>query len=236
MSTARTRILIVDDHTIVRKGLAMVLRLEPDFEVAGEAADGAEGLTLARQLQPDLVLLDLMMPEMDGQSLAAALRSELPEVRILFLSGAELDERLLDVLAQGVDGYVMKDIEPDDLRQAIRAVARGEAYLQPAVARRLLDRFSGQARAQATAMTAVEAYPEPGTIDQPVVEELTPRELEILQHMAGAATYREIAAELFISEETVRSHAKHILSKLGQPNRVQAVLTAVRLGLIELPE
>ena len=219
MDEERIRILIVDDHAVVRKGLAMVLRLEPDFEVVGEAGDGHKAVELARRLRPDLVLLDLVMPGMSGEETARALRAAVPGVRVLVLTGAELDEGLLDMLASGVDGYVLKDIEPDELAQAIRAVARGEAYLHPVIARRVLDR-----------LTTRQAQP-------PVPDmQLTPRELEVLRLMATPATYREIAEQLVVSEETVRSHAKRILSKLQQPNRAQAVLAAVRAGLIELPE
>ncbi len=213
------RILIVDDHAVVRKGLVMVLRLEPDFEIVGEADNGIKAIELARQLHPDLVLLDLMMPEMDGEKTLHILQKEHPDIKVLILSGIELDDRVLDVLAAGVDGYVMKDIEPNELAQAIRTVAQGEAYLHPALARRVLERMAAKKRASPPA---------------PQVR-LTPREEEVLRWMATPATYREIAKKLFVSEETIRSHAKHILSKLEQPNRAQAVLAAVRVGLIELP-
>jgi len=215
----RIRILIADDHAVVRKGLVMVLRLEADFEIVGEAENGAEAVELAQHLQPDLVLLDLVMPQMDGQEAMQALRAAMPNIRVLVLSGIELDDRVLDLLAAGVDGYVMKDVEPNELTQAIRTVARGEAYLHPALARRVLERTA----ARRTLMPA------------PLVR-LTPREQEVLRWMATAATYREIAEELFVTEETIRSHAKRILSKLQQPNRAQAVLAAVRAGLINLPE
>lgn len=215
----RIRILIADDHAVVRKGLVMVLRLEPDFEVVGEAGDGRKAVELARTLQPDLVLLDLVMPGMKGEATVRALREAGPDVRVLVLTGAKLDEELANMLAAGVDGYVLKDIEPDELEQAIRAVAQGEAYLQPAVARRVLDRLAARQQAPSAPKT-----------------QLTPRELEVLQLMATPATYREIGEQLVISEETVRSHAKAILSKLQQPNRTQAVLAAVRAGLIELPQ
>lgn len=218
MAENRIRLLIVDDHAVVRKGLVMMLRLEPDFEIIGEAENGTKAVKLAKHLQPDLVLLDFVMPEMDGQATAAALQAAAPDARILMLTGVALDERVLEMLAVEVDGYVMKDIEPDELAQAIRTVARGEAYLHPTLARRLLNRVTERRPAL------------------PPQIQLTQREREILRWMATPATYREIAEKLFVSEETIRSHAKHILSKLQQPNRAQAVLAAVRAGLIDLPE
>ncbi len=219
MAESQIRLLIVDDHAVVRKGLAMVLRLEPDLEIVGEAENGAKAVELAKKLRPDLVLLDFVMPEMDGQATALALQAALPGVRILMLTGVALDERVLEMLAVEVDGYVMKDIEPDELAQAIRTVAKGEAYLHPALARRVLARVS-----------------ERRTPALPPQIQLTQREQEVLRWMATPATYREIAERLFVSEETIRSHTKHILSKLQQPNRAQAVLAAVRAGLISLPE
>lgn len=215
----RTRILIVDDHAIVRKGLIMMLRLETDFEIVGEAESGPRAIELAQELRPDLVLLDFVMPEMNGADTAAALQSISTQTKIMLLTGVELDDRVLDMLAAGVDGYVIKDIEPAELAQAIRTVARGEAYLHPSLARQVLSRAALQRASPPT----------------PPVR-LTPREQEVLNWMATPATYREIAEQLFVSEETIRSHAKHILSKLQQPNRAQAVLAAVRAGLIELPQ
>lgn len=210
------RILIVDDHAVVRKGLAMVLRLEASFEVVGEAGDGRQALELAQKLRPDLVLLDRKMPGMDGHETAVALRALMPGLKVLILTGAELDSGVYDLLAAGVDGYVLKDIDPQELKQAIRAVASGEAYLHPVVARMVLDRMGG--------------LPRPGLHSQ-----LTPRELEVLHWLSTPLTYRQVAEQLHVSEETVRSHAKHILEKLGQPNRAQAVLAAMRLGLVEVP-
>lgn len=215
----KTRILIVDDHAVVRKGLIMVLRLEPDFEIVGEAENGQIAVEMAQRLRPDLVLLDYVMPEMDGGDTSIALRKLLPDVKILMLSGVELDDRALDLLSTGVDGYIIKDIEPEELSQAIRTVAQGEAYLHPSLARRLLNQMTNQRQ----------ATPGPAT-------HLTPREKEVLTWMATPKTYREIAEELVVTEETIRSHAKNILSKLHQPNRAQAVLAAVRAGLLELPE
>lgn len=240
------RLIIVDDHAVVRHGLALVLQLEADFQVVGEARDGREGIELVQQLKPDLVLMDLVMPNLDGKQAAIAMRRALPDVRILILSGAELDDRLIDVLAIGVDGYALKDIEPKELLRAMRSVMNGEAYLHPSVARRVLDQlYPGQpsrltssstvsVRRQSQARVGSSTSEQPGKVES--LPAFTPREMEILHHMASPASYKEIGDALVISEETVRTHAKRILSKLGQPNRVQAVLAAVRLGLIGLPE
>lgn len=219
MADETIKILIVDDHAVVRRGLIMVLRLEPDFEVVGEAENGAVALDMAGKLNPDLVLLDFAMPKMDGAETARALQKTMPDVKVLVLSGVEIDDRVLDLLASGVDGYIIKDIEPDELAQAIRTVAHGEAYLHPSLARRVLNRMTARQKAK------------------PVPQvRLTPREQEVLRWMATPSTYREIAEQLYVSEETIRSHAKRILSKFQQPNRAQVVLAAVRVGLLELPE
>lgn len=207
------RILIVDDHAVVRKGLAMVLRLEPDIEIVGEAENGRAGLEAAQRVRPDIVLADLVMPEMDGQEMALALRKSNPTIKLIMLTGTEVDDRVYDLVAAGVEGYVLKNIEPGELVRAIRAVVHGEAYLHPDVMKKILSRMQ----------------PQPSSLVS-----LTPRELEILEWMASPNTYKQIAAELTVSEETVRSHAKNILEKMKQPNRAQAVLAAMRMGLIKL--
>ncbi|MCC6300893.1 MAG: response regulator transcription factor [Anaerolineales bacterium] len=211
------RILIVDDHAVVRKGLALVLRLEPGFEVIGEAENGQAGLEAAHSLNPDIVLVDLVMPTMDGQEMALTLRRSDPEIKIMMLTGTEVDDRVFDLVAAGVEGYVLKNIEPAELVGAIRSVMRGEAYLHPNVLKRALSRMRGEPQG-ASAVS------------------LTPRELEVLKWMATPNTYKQIAKQLNVSEETVRSHAKNILEKMKQPNRAQAVLAAVRTGLIKLSE
>jgi DNA-binding NarL/FixJ family response regulator len=215
--TEPIRLLIVDDHAVVRKGLAMVLRLEPDLLVVGEAENGRRGLERARELQPDIVLVDMVMPEMDGQAMALALRKAMPAIKIMILSGTEVDERVFDLIAAGIEAYVLKNVEPGELVRAIHSVMRGEAYLHPDVLKKVLSRMH--------AAPAASSLPA-----------LTARELEVLDWMASANTYRQIAQQLSVSEETVRSHAKSILEKLGQPNRSQAVLAAMRLGLIQLHE
>jgi DNA-binding NarL/FixJ family response regulator len=207
------RILIVDDHAVVRKGLAMVLRLEPDIEIVGEAENGHSGLEAAQRIVPDIVLADLVMPEMGGQEMALSLRKTNPGIKIMMLTGTEVDDRVYDLVAAGIEGYVLKNIEPGELVRAIHAVVHGEAYLHPDVMKKVISRMQPQRSS---------------------VISLTPRELEILEWMASPNTYKQIAAQLCVSEETVRSHAKNILEKMKQPNRAQAVLTAMRIGLIKL--
>lgn len=213
MSDETIRILIVDDHAVVRKGLAMVLRLEPGIEVVGEAENGRVGLEAAQRLHPDIALLDLIMPEIDGQEMALALRKSMPHIKIMMLTGTEVDDRVFDLVAAGIEGYVLKNIEPAELVRAIRAVMHGEAYLHPDVMKKVMERMQSQN--------------EPPT-------PLTPREMEILEYMSTPNTYKQIAGQLNISEETVRSHAKNIMEKLKQPNRAQAVLAAMKMGLIKL--
>jgi DNA-binding NarL/FixJ family response regulator len=210
------RILIVDDHAVVRKGLVMVLRLEPDLEVVGEAENGRAGLEAAKKINPDIVLVDLVMPEMDGQEMALVLRKTHPKIKIMMLTGTEVDDRVFELVAAGIEGYVLKNIEPGELVRAIHAVVHGEAYLHPDVMRKVVSRMS---QPQHTLSVS-----------------LTPREHEVLEWMATPNTYRQIAKQLSVSEETIRSHAKNILEKMKQPNRAQAVLAAMRLGLIEIQE
>ncbi len=193
----------------------MVLRLEPDLEVIGEAENGRVGLEMAKRLCPDIVLVDLVMPEMDGQEMALALRKSNPGIKVMMLTGTEVDDRVFDLVAAGIEGYVLKQIEPGELVRAIHAVVNGEAYLHPDVMKKVVGRMHGQ-------------------LQQAPPVSLTPRELEVLEWMASPNTYRQIAKQLSVSEETVRSHAKNILEKLGQPNRSQAVLFAIKQGYIKL--
>ncbi len=208
------RILICDDHEVVRKGLSLVLRQEPDFEIVGEAQDGNEALAKASELNPTLILLDWKMPGADGITTARTIRQRNPNIRILMLSGAPVEDAILDSLDAGVDGFVHKAISPANLALAIRVVAGGQPYLDPEVTKSLLERANIGSRQQKIA--------------------LTPREMDVLRLMATPATYSQIGKQLSISEETVRTHAKNILTKLEQPNRTQAVIAGLRAHLISL--
>lgn len=214
------RILLADDHAVVRRGLEMVLRLEPDFEVVGDAANGEEAVTQTQRLRPDLVLLDLKMPRMDGVAAVSAIKRQAPHTRVLMLTGIEAGEEIIKALEAGADGYILKEVSPDELIHAIRVVGAGEAYLQPTVTKHVLAHMRAPRG----------RTPQPATPREP----LTPREREILRLMATSATNKDIAEQLSISEETVRSHIKNILAKLGQPNRTQAVVAALRAGWITL--
>ncbi len=212
----KIRILIVEDHEVVRKGLAVLLEAAEDLEVVGEASTGEEAIAQAQALQPDVVLMDLKLAGLDGVEASQRIKVSSPQTKVLVLTGLEDDEHLFQALRRGVDGYLLKAIAPAELVRAIRAVARGEAFFHPVAARKMLERFSAGSR-------------EP----QPSIQ-LTAREHQVLRLMATSATYRGIADKLCVTEETVRKHAKSILHKLDQPDRTQAVLTALRAGLIEL--
>ncbi|MCB9420105.1 MAG: response regulator transcription factor [Ardenticatenaceae bacterium] len=212
------RILLADDHEVVRRGLSLVLRQEPDFVVVGEAENGLEAIGMVFDLVPDLALLDWKMPQMDGLQAAREIKKNIPTVRTMILSGATVETAVLDALDDGVDGFVHKDISPRQLAHAIRVVASGKAYLGPEVTQALISR--SQAANQPP--------------NQPTIPTLSPREMEVLNLMATPATYREIGEQLYIGEETVRTYAKRIFTKLDQPNRTQAVIMAIRAGLIAI--
>lgn len=210
------RILVADDHAVVRRGLILVLRQEADFEVVAEARDGREAVRLAQEMSPHVALLDWKMPRLDGLQAAAELQKSAPAVHTLVLSGAPVEAEALDALDRGVEGFVHKDVSPAGLVHAIRQVAAGKRYLGPEIAQALLERSRHAASAERERVS------------------LSPREREVLELMATVATYKEIAARLSISETTVHTYVKRIFTKLNQPNRTQAVIAALRLGLISL--
>ncbi|MFI0421473.1 response regulator [Spongiactinospora sp. 9N601] len=212
MADAPIRLLIADDHPIVRDGIRGMFTGDPAFEVLGEAADGAQAVALARALNPDVILMDLRMPRMDGVTAIKELARLGIAARVLVLTTYDTDRDVLPAIEAGATGYLLKDTGRDELAQAVRTAARGEAVLSPSVATRLL----GQVRAPADPLSA--------------------RELEVLRLIAEGATNREAAARLFISEATVKSHVLHIYAKLGVNDRAAAVATAFRRGLLVLDD
>ena len=204
------RILIADDHSVVRQGLRMFLGLDPELEVIGEARDGAEALQRAHELHPDVVLIDLLMPVMDGIAAISAIKRELPDIELIALTSVLDDSSVIGAVRAGAIGYLLKDTEADDLRRAIKAAAAGQVQLSPKAAARL--------------MREVRAPDSP--------EALTEREVDVLRLLAQGQANKQIASNLRIGEKTVKTHVSNILAKLGVPSRTQAALYAVRIGLV----
>ena len=204
------RILLVDDHTVVRQGLRMFLQLADDLEVVGEATDGRDAVHKVRALEPDVVLMDLVMPVMDGVAAIGAIKDEFPDVEVIALTSVLEDDKVVGAVQAGATGYLLKDTEADSLRTAIRAAARGEVQLAPEAAARLIR----EVRAP----------------EQP--EQLTERETDVLRLLAEGRSNKEIASALFIGEKTVKTHVSSILRKFDVPSRTAAALHAVRTGLV----
>jgi NarL family two-component system response regulator LiaR len=218
MTDAPIRILVVDDHTVVRKGIRALLAEIEDIEVVGEARTGQEAITQAESLNPDVILMDLVMPEMDGIEAIRHLSIHQPEARILVLTSFTADDKVFPAIKAGALGYLLKDSDPADLVRAVRQVHRDEPCLHPSIARRVLQELS---------------QPVP---PRPAPEPLTDREVEVLQLLAQGLGNQEIAEQLVIAEVTVRTHVSNILSKLHLANRVQATLYALREGLTSLQD
>jgi len=218
-STDPIRVLLVDDQALIRVGFRLVLEAEDDIRVVGEAADGAEGVELAGRLRPDVVLMDVRMPGVSGIAATEQIVAELPETRVLVLTTFDLDEYAFGAIAAGAGGFLLKDAQRHELLSAVRAVHRGDAVLAPQVTRRLLDHLGSQLRLTAPA-------------DDPT-SRLTDRERDVFIAMGEGLTNSEIAARLFLGESTVKTHVGRVLTKLDARDRVQAVILAHRLGLVE---
>ena len=213
------RILLVDDQPLFREGLRTLLSVQPDFEVVGEAGNGAEALRLARSLRPAVVLMDLQMPVLDGVAATRRLRQEQPECRVIVLTTFDDDELVFDGLRAGAIGYLLKDAPSEKLGEAIRSAARGESFLQPSVAAKVIAEFARLTRKP-------EAHP------STLIEPLSEREREVLRLIANGSSNREIAGKLCLAEGTVKNHITNILAKLAVRDRTQAALKAVELGLL----
>jgi NarL family two-component system response regulator LiaR len=210
------RVLVADDHAIVRNGICALLTTEEDITVVGEARDGKQAVEEAKRLQPDVILMDLVMPGMDGLEAIRRITAAQPEVRILVLTGFDTADQVVPAIKAGALGYLLKISGPNELIQAIHQVHCGQSSLHPAVARMLLDQLNGTPR------------------NPPAVEPLTEREIEVLRLVAAGQSNREISDELAISEATVRTHVSNILGKLNLCSRTQAALYALREGLASL--
>jgi DNA-binding NarL/FixJ family response regulator len=211
------RVLIADDQELVRAGFSMIIDSRDDLDVVGEAGDGVQAVALTRSLRPDVVLMDVRMPRMDGIEATRQLVAAGSPARVIILTTFDLDEPVFAALRAGASGFLLKDTRPDDLTAAVRVVARGEALLAPTVTRRLLDRFAGEL---------------PGGAPPPALDALSEREVEVLALVARALSNDEIAERLTLSRATVKTHLSAILFKLGLRDRVQAAVLAYECGLV----
>jgi NarL family two-component system response regulator LiaR len=222
------RILLVDDHAIVRDGLRAVLKLQPDIEVVGEAEDGQAAVSMAGSLAPDVVLMDLVMPGMDGIEAIRRIVAGRPESRILVLTSFSAEDKVFPAIKAGAMGYLLKDCDSEELVRAILQVQRGESSLHPKIARMLLQEMAAPRGAGVS-----RSPPRP---ERPTADPLTERELDVLKLVAHGKSNREIADELVVAEGTVRTHVSNILSKLHLASRTQATLFALREGLTSLDD
>jgi len=212
-----TRVLIADDDDLMRAGLAELLTVDPEIEVAGQAATGREAVEQARRLTPDVVLMDVRMPDLDGIAATRELARAAPGVRVLILTTFEQDDYVFGALRAGASGFLLKRTRPEELLAAVHTIAAGDSMLSPSVTRRVIDRMAQQ--------------PTPKLVDQARLDALTPREREVLERIARGLSNREIAAALAVEESTIRTHVKRILMKLELRDRIQAVIFAYETGL-----
>jgi DNA-binding NarL/FixJ family response regulator len=220
-SSEPIRVLVVDDHAVFRRGLQMVLEQEPDIEVVGEAGDGTEAVTMAANTAPDIVLLDVRMPKRGGIDACTAIKDAVPSVAIIMLTISDEEADLYDAIKAGAVGYLLKDIPIDEIATAVRAVRGGQSYISPSMASKLLTEFA----------TMVRRTDERQQLPAP---KLTDREMEVLKLVAKGLNNRDIAKQLFISENTVKNHIRNILEKLQLHSRMEAVVYAVREKLLEI--
>jgi len=228
--TDKIRVLLADDQDIIRTGLTIILNHQPDLEVVGQAADGAEAVELAKKLHPDVILMDIKMPRLNGIQATRQIIAELPRTQVIILTTYDTDDWVFDGIRAGAVGYLLKDTSGDNLAEAVRGATRGESQMDPTVARKVLREFQHVTAAH---------RPPPGPAASPAPEEeplekLTDREEEILKLLAAGLSNKEIAQKLSLSEGTVKNHISAILAKLHANDRTQAVLTALKRGLVDL--
>jgi len=218
VETEPLSVLLVDDHTLFRKGLGALLAGQENLRVVGEAGDGLEALEKARELMPDLILMDIGMPGCDGVEATRRIKEEMPHIKVVMLTVSDSDEDLFEAIKSGAQGYLLKNLEPDDLFKMLDGISREEAPISGKMATKILEEFSLQAQRESLVAIARNG--------------LTAREVEVLKMVAEGATNKEIASALFITENTVKNHLRNILSKLHLQNRIQAAVYAARKGLI----
>jgi two-component system, NarL family, response regulator LiaR len=214
----RIRVMLADDHPVVREGLVAMLETQDDIEVAGEAGDGEEAVRLARDLNPDVILMDLQMPRMNGVEAIRQIRQDRPDAQVIILTTYDSDEHIFPGIEAGAKGYLLKGTSREDLFKAIRAASRGESLLEPVVASKLMERFTQLSRRG------------------PAEDVLSEREMEVLRLVAKGARNKEIARQLYITEKTAKAHVSNILAKLGASDRTEAVTMALRRRIIDLED
>lgn len=228
----KIRVLLADDQDIIRTGLTIILNHQADLEVIGQAADGVEAIDLAKKLQPDVILMDIKMPRLNGIQATRQIVAALPKTQIIILTTYDTDDWVFDGIRAGAIGYLLKDTSGDNLAEAVRGALRGESQIDPTVARKVLREFQQLATRRSTAPQPT-AAPQPEVEEEPL-ERLTDREEEVLKLLAGGLANKEIAQQLSLSEGTVKNHISAILTKLHANDRTQAVLTALKRGLVDL--
>lgn len=214
----KIRVLIADDHELVRRGLVSIISTEQEFDIIGEAKNGREAIEMAKTTRPDIILLDIRMPDIDGITATKEIKANMPEVKILVLTAFQNEHEIFAAIGAGVSGYILKDISPEDLINSIRTISQGQSLLNPAIAAKLTERFS----------------PKIEEIGERITTPLTDREQEVLGLIVKGYKNNDIAASLRIRKETVKTHVSSILRKLQQSDRTQAAIYAIRMGIVEL--
>ncbi len=228
------RVLLVDDQSLIRDGLAIILNAQPDIRVVGQAADGQEGIAAAERLRPDVILMDIKMPRIDGIEATRRIKEQLPQTPIIILTTYAEDELVFEGIRAGASGYLLKDITRDDLAEAVRGAVRGEAQIDPAVASQVLAEFQRMANLLRRPVARPPAPPAQAEPELPPLEALTPREETILRLLTEGLTNAGIADRLGLSEGTVKNHVSEILAKLHANDRTHAVVLAIKRGLLDV--
>ena len=230
----KIRVLLADDQDIIRTGLTIILNHQADLEVVGQAADGVEAVEFAKQMQPDVILMDIKMPRLNGIQATRQIMAALPKTQIIILTTYDTDDWVFDGIRAGAVGYLLKDASGDNLAEAVRGAMRGESQIDPTVARKVLREFQHVTAAHRPAEALTPGNAVPAAAEEEPLEKLTDREEEILKLLAAGLSNKEIAQQLSLSEGTVKNHISAILAKLHANDRTQAVLTALKRGLVDL--